>query len=221
MQYYFVYYSDTVYLRRGKEGIFMSVFEVILIGVALAMDAFALTVANCATYKNSLTKPKEWSMPIAFAIFQFLMPVTGYYIGSLFSSYISTASKYITAAIFFVLAAKIVFDNVKELKEMKKAEEERNDPAETAAKFTIWVLLVQAVATSIDALAVGVTFAVELEFSVFLASAIIGGVTFLIVAVALMIGKYLGKLLGKYATWLGALILVALAIKNLVEAIIG
>ena len=196
----------------------MSVFEVILIGVALAMDAFALTVANCATYKNSLTKPKEWSMPIAFAIFQFLMPVTGYYIGSLFSSYISTASKYVTAAIFFVLAAKIVIDNVKELNAPEKTE---TSSAERAAKFTVKVLLVQAVATSIDALAVGVTFATELGFSVFLASEIIGGVTFAIVAAALAIGKYLGKLLGKYATWLGALILLALAVKNLAEAIIG
>ena len=196
----------------------MSVFEVILIGIALAMDAFALTVANCATYKNSLTKPKEWSMPIAFAIFQFLMPVTGYYIGSLFSSYISTASKFITAAIFFVLAAKIVIDNVKELNAPEKTE---TSSAERAAKFTVKVLLVQAVATSIDALAVGVTFATELGFSVFLASEIIGGVTFAIVAAALAIGKYLGKLLGKYATWLGALILLALAIKNLAEAIIG
>lgn len=196
----------------------MSVTEVVLIAVALATDAFALTVANCTTYKNSLTKPKEWAMPVAFAVFQFLMPVFGYYLGSLFSEYLSAASKYVTAAIFFVLAAKIVIDNVKELNAPEKTE---TSSAERAAKFTVKVLLVQAVATSIDALAVGVTFATELGFSVFLASAIIGGVTFAIVAAALAIGKYLGKLLGKYATWLGALILLALAVKNLAEAIIG
>ena len=111
-----------------------------------------------------------------------------------------------------------MIDNVKELNAPEKTE---TSSAERAAKFTVKVLLVQAVATSIDALAVGVTFATELGFSVFLASAIIGGVTFAIVAAALAIGKYLGNLLGKYATWLGALILLALAIKNLAEAIIG
>ena len=225
----------------------MSLLEVLLIGVALAMDAFALTVANCATYKKSLNKLKEWSMPTAFAVFQFLMPVIGFYIGSIFSSYLATISKYLTAGIFFLLAIKIVIDNVKEIKEIKAAEaaEESGftevrgagaaggvgangtangsgtakDDGKNGGVFTFWVLILQAVATSIDALAVGVTFSVELSFSVFAAAAIIGGVTFIIVAAALLIGKYLGKLLGKYATWLGAAILLALAIKNLVDAI--
>lgn len=225
----------------------MSLLEVLLIGVALATDAFALTVANCATYKKSLNKLKEWSMPTAFAVFQFLMPVIGFYIGSIFSSYLATISKYLTAGIFFLLAIKIVIDNVKEIKEIRAAESaEKSGFTEVrggrngttaagdagasgagAAKegvknggvFTFWVLILQAVATSIDALAIGVTFSVELSFSVFAAAAIIGGVTFIIVAAALLIGKYLGKLLGKYATWLGAAILLALAVKNLVDAI--
>lgn len=225
----------------------MSLLEVLLIGVALATDAFALTVANCATYKKSLNKLKEWSMPTAFAVFQFLMPVIGFYIGSIFSSYLATISKYLTAGIFFLLAIKIVIDNVKEIKEIRAAEfaeksgftEVRGGRNDTAAAgdagasgtgatkegvknggvFTFWVLILQAVATSIDALAIGVTFSVELSFSVFAAAAIIGGVTFIIVAAALLIGKYLGKLLGKYATWLGAAILLALAVKNLVDAI--
>lgn len=225
----------------------MSLLEVLLIGVALATDAFALTVANCATYKKSLNKLKEWSMPTAFAVFQFLMPVIGFYIGSIFSSYLATISKYLTAGIFFLLAIKIVIDNVKEIKEIRAAESAeksgftevrggRNDTTaagdagasgtsatkegvKNGGVFTFWVLILQAVATSIDALAIGVTFSVELSFSVFAAAAIIGGVTFIIVAAALLIGKYLGKLLGKYATWLGAAILLALAVKNLVDAI--
>ena len=217
----------------------MSVLEVVLIGVALAMDAFALTVANCATYRKTLNRLKEWSMPATFAIFQFIMPVAGFYIGSVFAQYLSSFSKYLTAGIFLILAAKIVFDNVKELRESKKekeasataeispedkeksgeAEECKNSKA-SGGKFTVSVLILQAVATSIDALAVGVTFAVELTFSVFAAAAIIGGVTFLIVAAALLIGKYLGKLLGKYATWFGAAILLVLSVKNLIDALI-
>ena len=192
----------------------MSVWEVVLIGVALSMDAFAITIANCATYKDTLNRKKEWAMPVAFAIFQILMPIIGYYIGSLFAEYISSAAKYVTAAIFFVLAAKIVIDNVKEARK----EETEEKPA---GNFTLGIITLQAVATSIDALAVGVTFAVELEFSVFVAAGIIGAVTFTLVTAALFIGKFLGALLGKYAQWTGAFILFFLAVKNLVEGIIG
>ena len=197
----------------------MSVYEIILIGVALAMDAFALTIANCTTYKNGLTKTKEWAMPVAFGLFQFLMPVIGYYVGNLFSSYLEKISKFITAGIFFILAIKIVIDNIKEMKEIK-TEEEKEKKGKTVV-FTFGILGAQAIATSIDALMIGVTFAIELTFSVFLASLIIGAVTFLIVAIALFIGKSLGKALGKYAQWIGAIILLALSIKNLIEGIVG
>ena len=197
----------------------MTVWEIILIGVALAMDAFALTIANCATYKNSLNRKKEWSMPAAFALFQFLMPVIGYYLGSALSGSLKSVSKFVTAAIFFALALKIVIDNLKEAKSDKTCRTETEKATDKTAAFTFWVLIAQAVATSIDALLIGVTFAVSLDFSVFLAALIIGAVTFAIVAVALYIGKSLGKILGRYAQWAGAVILLVLAVKNLAEGI--
>lgn len=197
----------------------MPYLEVILIGVALAMDAFALTIANCTTYKNTLTRAKEWAMPAAFALFQFLMPVIGFYVGSVFSGYLETVSKFITAAIFFILSLKIVIDNVAEIKNGDGNGENAQPPKNST--FTIGVLAMQAVATSIDALMIGVTFSVSLTFSVFIAAAIIGAVTFTIVALALLIGKSLGKMLGKYAQWAGAVILFALAVKAFIEGIVG
>lgn len=199
----------------------MTVWEIILIGVALAMDAFALTIANCTTYKNSLTRKKEWSMPAAFALFQFLMPVIGYYIGSALSGSLKSVSKFVTAAIFFALALKIVIDNLKEAKSGKGDRAETEKAADKTAAFTFGVLIAQAIATSIDALLIGVTFAVSLDFSVFLAALIIGAVTFAIVVAALYIGKSLGKILGRYAQWAGAVILLILAVKNLAEGIAG
>lgn len=190
----------------------MSVVEIILIGIALAMDAFAVTIANCTIYKNTLNAKKEWAMPLCFAVFQFLMPVLGFYLGSIVSDWISGVSKYLTAAIFFFLSAKIVFDNVKEMKEREEAQ--------TKGPFSYKILLLQGLATSIDALAIGVTFAMSLNFNVYLASLIIGVTTFVIVSIALLFGKYLGKLFGKYAQWVGAAILLGLEIKTLVEALI-
>lgn len=191
----------------------MQIWEILLLGIALATDAFALTVANCATYEKSLTKLKEWSMPTAFAVFQFLMPVIGFFAGRLLVGFISSFAEYLTAGIFFILAVKIVFDKL-------EIGGKKNGANEKQKTFTFFVLILQAIATSIDALAVGITFAATLNFSVFIAAGIIGVVTFILVSVALIIGKSLGKLLGSSAVWLGAVILFGLSIKSLISAIV-
>ena len=196
----------------------MSILDVILIGVALSIDACALTIANCTTYKSTLTRKKEWYMPIAFAIFQGAMPLIGFLIGYLFRDYIGTVIKYISAGIFFILAGKIVFDIIRDAFKEKCIMEVKE--CKKTVQFTITLLLIQAVATSIDALSVGVTF-IDLNFSVYLAVLIIAVITFTLVSLALFFGKYLGKLFGKYAEWVGAIILFAIAIKTLLEAIIG
>ena len=117
----------------------------------------------------------------------------------------------------FILAIKIVFDIIED---NRKAENPEQRDKKTQS-FTLGVLFIQAVATSIDAFAVGITFAAAaLPFSVFIAAGVIGAITFAIVALAIFIGKSLGKLLGKYAVWCGAAILFALAVKNLIEGIV-
>ena len=189
----------------------MQLYEVILVGIALSIDACAVTIANCTTYKCSLSKTKEWSMPITFAFFQGLMPLIGYLIGSIFASYIASATKFITAGIFLFLAVKIIIDIGKENCE----NDEKGATQKT--KFTLGVVVLQAIATSIDALAVGVTM-IDISFSIVLAVTLIAGVTFLLVSLALLFGKTLGKLFGKYAEWVGAIILLALSIKSLIEA---
>ena len=191
----------------------MGIFDLILISIALSIDASALTIANCTVYSKTLNKKKEWAMPTAFAIFQGVMPLIGYYIGSTFAESIEGFSGYITAVIFFILGAKIIFDIIKEKTSVEK---EKNK----TENFTFNLLLIQAVATSIDAFFIGVTLSFELAFSVYIAILIIAVVTFIIVAIALLFGKYLGKVFGKYAEYVGAIILFALAIKSLIEAII-
>ncbi|MBQ8426260.1 MAG: manganese efflux pump [Clostridia bacterium] len=195
----------------------MNILGVILIGVALSIDACALTIANCATYGCSLTKKKEWLMPITFAIFQGVMPVIGYFVGYALKDYIGQIIKYISAGIFLLLALKIIVDIIKE----SKAEKQLKNPTtcQKTAKLTFLMIVVQAVATSVDALAIGVTF-INLEFSVFIAVTIISVVTFIFVSASLLFGKYLGKVFGKYAEWVGAVILIILAVKSFIEAII-
>lgn len=186
----------------------MDILNVILVGIALSMDAFAITLANCTTYKNLINK-KEWSMPTFFAVFQGVMPILGYLLGSVLLKSLSQYTRYITTAIFLVLAIKIVIDLTKE-------EHER----ESSKTFTYSLVFIQALATSLDALFVGVTFVgIKIHYAL-LSSLIIACVTFLIITLALVLGKKLGEVLGKYAEWTGAGLLFVLAIKSLLETIL-
>ena len=194
----------------------MEVIEIILIGVALSMDACAITIANCTTYKKTITLKQEWAMPIAFALFQGIMPLIGFFIGYLFSDLFLSISKYITAAIFLFLAGKIVFDVLKESKQEKACE---YCQSRTAATLSLAVIALQALATSIDALAVGITF-ISLKMHVVFAVLLIAFTTFTLVSLALIFGKKMGDLFGKYAEWIGAVILFILAIKSLIEAFV-
>lgn len=195
----------------------MQLYEVILIGIAMSIDACALTISNCTTYKDSLNRKKELAMPITFGLFQGVMPLLGYFIGSLFKSFIGSALKFISAAIFLVLAIKIVVDLLKERNQEIKLSEVKTAKSQTA--FTFAILLIQGIATSIDAFVIGITL-VSVTFSIYLAVLIIAAVTFILVLLALFFGKCLGKIFGSYAKWLGAAILFALSIKEFIEAII-
>jgi putative Mn2+ efflux pump MntP len=194
----------------------MQLIDVILIGIALSIDACALTIANCTTYKHCLNAKKEWSMPITFALFQGAMPLIGYFIGHLLSGIIEPIVGFLSALIFLILAVKIVIDIIKEKKEEQVCTIKKG---KATCNFTFIVLIIQAIATSIDALAVGVTF-ISLPFSVFVAVLIIMVITFILVTVSLIFGKKLGNLFGGYAEWVGAVILFALAIKTLVQTLV-
>ena len=191
----------------------MNALDVILIGVALSMDACAITIANCSTYKTLFKEKKAWSMPVFFALFQGVMPLIGFFVGGLFAKHLENYAGFIVSAVFFALGIKIVVDKIKD-----KCKED--DKVCKRKSLSYPMVLIQALATSIDALIIGVTMSMSLTFSIFFAVLIIAGVTAVLVLVALILGKFMGSLFGKYAEWVGAVILFALAIKELVLAII-
>lgn len=190
----------------------MDYVAISLAGVALAIDAAAVTIANCTTYGNRLSKLKLWSMPIAFTIFQMIMPIIGFYLGYLVADFLQGISGFITAGVFFILAVKIILDNVSELSEKEEKEDKKID-------FSFGMLVVQGISTSIDALFVGVTYA-TLYTAPFIPALIIGGVTLVLVTLSMIFGKYLGKIFSKYAGFVGAGILLGLSIKSLIETLI-
>ena len=190
----------------------MTVWDIVLIGLALAMDASAVTIANCTTCKTKLSLMKEWSMPIIFSVFQFLMPVIGFYLGSLFVGYLN-GTDYIVAVVFFGLGLKVILDGIKE-------QREKDDCPVNPPEVSYYTVVLQGVATSIDALVIGVTLSMSF-ITPFMPCLLIGAVTFATVSLALLLGKYLGHVLGKYSPYIGALILFGLSIKSLLTAIFG
>lgn len=192
----------------------MQVYDIILIGIALSIDACALTIANCATYKNTLTKKRAFLMPFFFGAFQGVMPLIGFYVGTFLLGFLGSIIEYFVSVVFFLLAVKIIVDIVNE----KKCREGKEKHCKVIY-LTIPMLLLQAVATSIDALVIGVTF-FELTFSVFIAVLIIAVITFVLVWLSLFFGKKLGTAFGSYAEWVGAGILLFLAVKNLIQILI-
>ncbi len=184
----------------------MNFLEIVLIGVGLSMDAFAVTITNVLGHR--LTTKGKLSMPIAFGFFQFLMPVLGYFGGNLFASFIESYAPIVT----FVVLGYIGGNMIKEaFRDMKNPED---NPLDVDEKFTFKILIMQAIATSIDAFAVGVSFAAQ-QVNIWSSSFIILCTTFILCLVALYLGKKFGELLGERAQIVGGLILIIIGIKAL------
>lgn len=181
----------------------MSIVEIVILGLALSMDAFAVTISNSFAYPK-ISRARSFSMPLAFGFFQFLMPVVGFVLGQLVSDFITQYAGIITFVILGFIGGKMIWDAFHE--------EEGEEASEQT--LTMLVLLFQAVATSIDALAVGVSFA-ALEVNVLTSSSIIGITTALTCIVALVIGKRFGNALGEKATIIGGAVLVLIGLKSL------
>ena len=190
----------------------MGIAEIVLLGVALAMDAFAVTVSNTFCYRGA-SRARLLMLPVAFGAFQALMPLAGYFLGGLIGDIIETYSGIVTLAILGLIGGNMIKEGASAL---RSGDVGRCDvpgagggkPGELSAKL----VLVQAVATSIDAFAVGVSLrAVNVE--VVSATAIIGVTTCACCLAALALGRRFGNLLGDRAQIVGGVVLVLIGIK--------
>lgn len=194
------------------------VLEIVLIGVSLAMDAFAVSIADGICYKG-LTKGKATTIPLTFALFQAAMPLAGFFLGTLISDYIDKFDHYVAFFLLLIIGGKMAFDGIKDIRAAEGETKEK--------KYSYPEVLVQGVATSIDALAVGITMLAMdgiTTKNVFGFVAIIGVITFIISLIGVIIGTKIGKLFKNkacIAEIIGGLVLIGLGIKILVEGIIG
>ena len=180
----------------------MGFIELFLIAVGLSMDAFAVSVCKGLSVKKVGVKHAALA-GLYFGGFQFLMPVIGYLLGFRFESVIETVDHWVA----FVLLAFIGGNMIKE--SFGKAEELNDD-------FGLKTMLLMAVATSIDALAVGITFAF-LEVQILPAAGLIGVTTFLLSFAGIYIGNVFGARYKSKAELAGGIILVLIGVKILLE----
>lgn len=180
----------------------MNIAELLIIGVSLAMDAFAVSVCKGL----SLQKFNIKFALIAggyFGFFQGLMPVIGYFAGSAFSEIVSSVDHWIVFVLLAIIGGKMIGESFED--------DQSADPS-----FAFKVMLSLAIATSIDALAVGVSFAF-LNVNIWIAAAIIAVTTFLISFAGVAIGNIFGNKFKSKAEFTGGLVLILMGLKILFE----
>lgn len=181
----------------------MGVIELLVLSVGLAMDAFA--VAIC---KGLSMSKMEWKNAIIiglyFGFFQAFMPVVGYLLGVNFQDKISNIDHWIAFLLLGIIGINMI----------KEAISKETDISNDSIKFKDMIIL--AIATSIDALAIGITFAF-LKVNIILAASLIGIITFVISVIGVKVGNIFGDKYEKKAELAGGIILILLGIKILLE----
>ena len=197
---------------------FVFILNSILLGVGLAMDAFSVSMAN-GLADPYMKKAKHVSIASCFGVFQFAMPMIGWLCVHAIAEQFEAFQKLIPWIALILLA----FIGGNMLKEgiSGKAEEEEKEEEEEAKQLGRGELILQGIATSIDALSVGFTIADYNAVNAFFASLIIAVVTFFICMAGVSIGKKFGTKLAGRASILGGVILIAIGLEIFISGMLG
>ena len=187
----------------------MGIGELFLLAVGLSMDAFAVSVCKGLAMKKATLKA-EATCGLWFGGFQMLMPVTGFFLGSLFAEAIEAFDHWVAFGLLVIIGINM-------LKEAREKKDESGDDPEKDADLSVKTMFLMAVATSIDALAVGISLAMVGSVNIWLAAAFIGICTCLLSALGVKIGNVFGSRYEKKAVLAGGVILILLGVKTLLE----
>ncbi len=182
----------------------MDIFTLLLIAFGLAMDAFAVSISNGITIKHQRAN-HALRIGIFFGFFQALMPLIGWSAGLSLRDFISGVDHWIAFGLLSLIGCKMIYESTK-----MDSERRETNP------LKLPMLLMLSIATSIDALAVGISFAL-LNISIVTPILIIGTVTFGLSFLGVLIGNNIGHFFEKKIEILGGLILIGIGIKILIE----
>lgn len=186
----------------------MTLLEIFLIGIGLSMDAFAVAICKGLAMPDRVHKKSALLIALYFGVFQAAMPALGWLLGSQFARYVTRFAPWIAFALLSWIGGSMIRES--------RAPEGEEQPSDGQVRHR--ELFVLAIATSIDALAVGVTFSmVELSVSVWLAVTLIGCTTFLISLCGVFVGNVFGARYKNKTEFVGGVILLLIGVKLLLE----
>ena len=179
----------------------MNILEIILVGLSLSMDAFSISIVM--GLRNNRKKSGIISS-FSFGLFQFLMPIIGYFLGNILSNKIINYHSYFSAILLIIIGILML------------SEKNIN---ETDSKLNLKELFLLSLATSIDAFIIGISFSF-LEMNIFLSSLDIGIITFIVCIIGYFLGHLFNKKAHQYANIIGGITLLLLGIKLLLEKLL-
>ena len=185
----------------------MGIFEISVIGIGLAMDAFAVSVCKGLSMKKMKWK-KVIIIALYFGVFQALMPLLGFLLGNRFQVLVDKIDHWVAFFLLSITGGNMILES------FRKEENKTND------SIDLKTMLVLSIATSIDALAVGITFAF-FKIDIINSVSIIGIITFILSMIGVKIGNKFGDKLKNKAEFIGGLILIIIGLKILVNHTIG
>ncbi|MDY4041949.1 MAG: manganese efflux pump MntP family protein [Collinsella sp.] len=183
-----------------------NLIEALLLGLALSMDAMAVTLSN-ALCEPDMPRGKKLAMPALFALFQAAMPVVGFFGGVLVAGLIDAYAGVVSLVILGVVGGKMILEAARELREPEAC---------STSRLTFGEIALEAVATSIDALIVGVSLAATGK-SILLYGAAIGLTTLACCLAILVVGRRVGERFGAHAQVVGGLVLIAIGVRALLS----
>lgn len=188
----------------------MTLLEIFLIGVGLSMDAFAVAVGKGLTMKR-LDVKQAIIIAAFFGGFQALMPAIGWALGAQFAHFVTSVDHWVAFILLTFIGGKMIWDAL---------HEDDGQADESDSSFSIRELFILAIATSIDALAMGVTFAF-LEVNIVVAASLIGVTTFALSLVGVGVGRMFGSRWEKISAFAGGVVLIIIGVKILLENLLA
>lgn len=189
----------------------MDIGTLLLVALGLSMDAFAVSISNGMCFKNYGGRQVVLAAG-SFGFFQGMMPVLGFLAGQLFAASIEALDHWIALVMLGWIGGKMALEGARQL--------HQPEACAVGQQFELRLLMMQSVATSIDALAVGVGFAV-MKVHLPIAASLIAGTTFACCLAGGVLGRRFGDLLGRWAQLLGGLVLVFIGLKIFIEHTLG
>ena len=183
----------------------MDIFTVLVLAVGLSMDSFAVSI-SCGLAEKKVSFTHAVKIALAFATFQGILPVIGWFMGTGIKSYVEGIDHWIAFILLAYLGGKMIYEGIRMPADKKESD-----------IYSFRHIMTLSIATSIDALVVGFSYALAETHKIFGGAVIIGGITFFFSMLGIRIGKDVGGRFGSKVEILGGVILIGIGLKILAE----